>query len=72
MRSSSTLSLVTYRNNAEELVCTDCTNKFFCSFDGLKKIETCGACPEMATCQTIAAIISSNEEARENLRRKGE
>ena len=72
MRSSSTLRLVTYRNNAEELVCTDCTNKFFCSFDGLKKIETCGFCPEPEVCRTVSAIISSNEEARENLRREGE
>ena len=37
-----------------------------------KSVETCGACPEMATCQTVAAIIEYNEEARENLRREGE
>ena len=37
-----------------------------------KSVETCGACPEMATCQTVAAIIEYNEEARESLRREGE
>lgn len=33
-----------------------------------KKVETCGACPEMAICETVAAIIANNPEARENLK----
>lgn len=33
-------------------------------------MTTCGACPELETCRTVAAILSENPEARENLRHK--
>lgn len=69
MRSSSTLSLVTHRNNAEELVCTDCTNKFFCSFDGLKKIEfDCSLDWMLAICYMIDTKLKlAKREFKEGL-----
>lgn len=33
-----------------------------------KGYETCGACPDMAACLTVGAIISDNEEALKNLK----
>ena len=35
-----------------------------------KGVTTCGDCPEMDHCQTLAVIISNNADARKNL--KGE
>ena len=32
-----------------------------------KGVETCGACPEMAACETLAAITANNSEAKKNL-----
>ena len=38
---------------------------------GLKRgVSTCGDCPEMETCETLSAVTSNNDEARENLKRK--
>ena len=34
-----------------------------------KGVTTCGDCPEMEGCPTLATIISNNSEARENLKR---
>ena len=33
-----------------------------------KGVETCGGCPEMETCQTLAMVISNNPDARKNLK----
>ena len=33
-----------------------------------KGFETCGDCPEMDTCQTVAMVISNNPDARRNLK----
>lgn len=33
-----------------------------------KGVTTCGDCPEMESCPTLATIISNNSEARENLK----
>ena len=33
-----------------------------------KGFETCGDCPEMDTCQTVAMVISNNPDARKNLK----
>ena len=33
-----------------------------------KGVETCGDCPEMETCPTVAAVISNNPGARRNLK----
>ena len=32
-----------------------------------KGLETCGSCPEMATCDKLAMITGNNEEAHRNL-----
>ena len=32
-----------------------------------KNCETCGACAEMETCESLAPILSFSEEARQNL-----
>ena len=32
-----------------------------------KGVETCGACGEMRACKTVAEILTSSKEARENL-----
>ena len=32
-----------------------------------KGVETCGGCPEMETCPTLAMILSNNPDARRNL-----
>ena len=39
-----------------------------CAFS--KKHETCGACPQLESCQTVGTIISHNADALRNL--KGE
>lgn len=36
-----------------------------------KGVETCGACPEMAACATLAAITANNPEAKNNLQSTG-
>lgn len=33
-----------------------------------KGVSTCGACPELRTCQIVGAIISKNPAAWENLK----
>lgn len=33
-----------------------------------KGVETCGACPDMDTCQTLAAVTGNNPAALDNLR----
>ena len=33
-----------------------------------KSVTTCGDCPDMDKCPTLAAIISNNPEARKNLK----
>ena len=33
-----------------------------------KGFETCGDCPEMDTCGTVAMVISNNPDARKNLK----
>jgi len=33
-----------------------------------KGMETCGDCPEMETCPTVAMVISNNPDARRNLK----
>ena len=33
-----------------------------------KGVETCGGCPEMETCQTLAMIVSNNPDALRNLK----
>ena len=33
-----------------------------------KGFETCGACPDMETCPTVATVISNNAGARKNLK----
>ena len=33
-----------------------------------KGFTTCGDCPEMDTCQTVAMVISNNPDARKNLK----
>ena len=33
-----------------------------------KGVETCGGCPEMETCRTLAMILSNNPDARRNLK----
>ena len=35
-------------------------------------IETCGDCPEMEKCQTLAAVVSHNPDAMKNLYMRGE
>ena len=32
-----------------------------------KQVETCGSCPEMKTCEKLAAITANNEEALSRL-----
>lgn len=32
-----------------------------------RRVETCGACPEMARCEKLAPITANNPAARENL-----
>lgn len=34
-----------------------------------RDMETCGNCPELETCETVAMVVSTNAEAMENLRR---
>lgn len=36
-----------------------------------KKVETCGDCPEMRSCEKVGAIIGNNSEARDRLDRYG-
>ena len=33
-----------------------------------KGFETCGDCPELDTCQTVAMVIGNNPDARKNLK----
>ena len=33
-----------------------------------KGFETCGVCPDMETCPTVATVISNNAAARKNLK----
>ena len=33
-----------------------------------RKVQTCGDCGEMETCEKLSAITNNNEEARRNLR----
>ena len=33
-----------------------------------KGVKTCGGCPEMETCPTVAMILSNNPDARRNLK----
>ena len=33
-----------------------------------KGVETCGGCPEMDACPTVAMVISNNPDARRNLK----
>ena len=33
-----------------------------------KGVETCGSCPEMDTCSTVAMVIGNNPDARKNLK----
>ena len=33
-----------------------------------KGVATCGDCPDIDNCQTVATIIATNPEARKNLR----
>ena len=37
-----------------------------------KGVVTCGGCPDLETCSTVAAIISNNPEALERLRNERE
>lgn len=37
-----------------------------------KGVVTCGDCPDLETCSTVAAIISNNPEALERLRNERE
>ena len=32
-----------------------------------KEVPTCGSCPRLERCETVAAVIANNEEARRNL-----
>ena len=32
-----------------------------------RNMETCGSCPDIEICQTVAMVIGSNKEARANL-----
>ena len=36
-----------------------------------KQVETCGECPEMASCEKVGAIIGNNPEARDRLQNTG-
>ena len=36
-----------------------------------KKVETCGNCPEMKSCEKVGAIIGNNPEARNRLENAG-
>ena len=33
-----------------------------------KGMETCGGCPDMETCRTVAMVISNTDDARRNLK----
>ena len=53
-------------NGVKTVFCENLCEIRKCAAD--KSIETCGDCPELTDCQTVAAIIANNAEARENLR----
>ena len=36
-----------------------------------KKVETCGGCPEMESCEKVGAIIGNNSDARGRLENNG-